>query len=64
MNEEAILEINDSNLNKDSCICVGHMSGGKWNRTYEQSCRIYSGNGISPTIHTQGGGNQHIKVIA
>lgn len=39
------------------------LSGGKWDKIHEQSRRVYSENGIAPTIHTMGGGNQEIKVL-
>ena len=38
-----------------------NLSGGKWDKTHEQSRRVYSENGIAPTVHTMGGGNQEIK---
>lgn len=48
---------------KDGVIEAGNMKGGKWDKTHEQSGRVYSGEGISPTIHTMGGGNQEPKVL-
>jgi len=38
------------------------LTGGKWDKTHEQSGRVYSKNGIAPTIHTMGGGNQEPKI--
>ncbi len=38
------------------------LTGGKWDKTHEQSGRVYDENGIAPTIHTMGGGNQEPKV--
>ena len=38
------------------------LTGGKWDKTHEQSGRVYDKNGIAPTIHTMGGGNQEPKV--
>lgn len=38
------------------------LTGGKWDKTHEQSGRVYDENGIAPTIHTVGGGNQEPKV--
>ncbi len=38
------------------------LTGGKWDKTHEQSGRVYDENGISPTIHTMGGGGQEPKV--
>jgi DNA (cytosine-5)-methyltransferase 1 len=43
--------------------CVGNLSGGKWDKTNEQSRRVYNPEGISPGINTMGGGNQHCKII-
>jgi len=40
------------------------LTGGKWDKTHEQSGRVYDKNGISPTIHTMQGGNQEPKIIA
>ncbi len=47
---------------KDGVIVSGNLKGGKWNKTHEQSGRVYSEEGISPTIHTMGGGNQEPKI--
>lgn len=38
------------------------LTGGKWDKTHEQSGRAYDENGIAPTIHTMGGGNQEPKI--
>ena len=35
---------------------VGMMQTPPYNRMFEQSRRVYSAKGISPTLHTQGGG--------
>jgi DNA (cytosine-5)-methyltransferase 1 len=40
------------------------LTGGKWDKTHEQSGRVYDKSEISPTIHTMGGGNQEPKVFA
>jgi DNA (cytosine-5)-methyltransferase 1 len=39
------------------------LTGGKWDKTHEQSGRVYDKNGIAPTIHTMGGGNQEPKIM-
>lgn len=44
-------------------VQVAQLVGGKWVKTHEQSRRVFSPDGISPTIHTMGGGNQEIKII-
>ena len=42
--------------------CVGNLSGGKWDKIYENCRRVYSEDGISPTIPTCQGGNTEPKV--
>ncbi len=44
------------------CIQVGNLQGGKWDKINESCRRVYSENGISPTIHTCQGGNTEPKV--
>lgn len=46
------------------CVQVGELTGEKWEKMYEQSRRVYAVDGISPTVHTAGGGNQEIKIAA
>ena len=43
-------------------IQAGNLSGGKWDKIYESARRYYSERGISPTIHTCGGGNKESNV--
>lgn len=45
-----------------NCKEIGSLIGGKWEKMYEQSRRVYDPEGLSPTLHTCGGGNQEIKV--
>lgn len=45
------------------CIEYGRLVGGRWDKMYEQSRRVYDLKGLSPTLHTCGGGNQEIKVV-
>jgi len=45
-----------------NCKEIGSLTGGKWEKMYEQSRRVYDPEGLSPTLHTCGGGNQEIKV--
>ena len=47
-----------------TCIQIGTCSGGKWDKMHDVSRRVYSDNGIAPTIHTCGGGNTEPKVLA
>lgn len=44
------------------CIQVGDLNGGKWDKIYESCRRVYSTDGISPTIPTCQGGNTEPKV--
>ncbi len=48
--------------NDETPIVEFQLKGGKWDKTHEQSGRVYNVNGISPTIHTMGGGNQEPKI--
>lgn len=45
------------------CVQVGNISGGKWDKMHDVSRRVYSGDGLAPTVHTCGGGNTEPKVI-
>ena len=47
---------------KNELIHMGNMRGGKWEKTFEESRRFYSADGISPTVTAKGGGNQEIKI--
>ena len=38
------------------CVQAGDMRGGRYEKYYEESRRVYSSAGISPTVHTAGGG--------
>ena len=44
-------------------VQVGKLVGGKWDRMHAQSVRVYSEEGIAPTLHTNGGGNLEAKVM-
>ena len=44
------------------CNQVGMLSGGKWDKLHDQSRRVYSVDGLSPTIHTAGGEQQELKI--
>lgn len=52
----------ETKLFPESPIVEYQLTGGKWDKTHEQSGRVYNKNGISPTIHTMGGGNQEPKI--
>ena len=45
------------------CNQVATLRGGKWEKTYEESRRVYGIDGFAPTVHTQGGGNQETKIL-
>lgn len=64
------LEINQNgtsncltSVQKDNVVVYGNLKGGKWDKTHEQSGRVYNPLGIAPTIHTMQGGNQEPKII-
>jgi DNA (cytosine-5)-methyltransferase 1 len=40
-----------------TCVQVGTLSGGKWDKIHEHCRRVYDTDGSSPTIHCAGGGN-------
>lgn len=44
-------------------IVVGMMQTPPYDRMFEQSRRVYSVKGISPTLHTCVGGNLEAKVL-
>jgi len=44
------------------CIIYGILDDDVHRKQFEQSRRVYDPMGISPTIHTQGGGGQEVKV--
>lgn len=51
----------ESSKNTD-VIVAGNMVGGKWDKTHEQSGRVYDVAGIGATIHTMKGGSQQPKI--
>lgn len=66
------LEVNGSGtsnaittVQKDNVVIVAHqLKGGKWDKTHEQSGRVYSPEGIGATLHTMQGGNQQPKIVS
>ena len=50
-------------IEEPTCIQVGTLSGGKWDRMHDVSRRVYSGDGLAPTMHTCGGGNTEPKIV-
>ena len=59
-------EYSDTILARDykdpKCVQVANLKGGKWDKINESCRRVYSEEGISPTIHTCQGGNTEPKV--
>lgn len=50
-------------VQKDNVVVYGNLKGGKWDKTHDQSGRVYDINGIGATVHTMGGGNQEPKIF-
>ena len=48
--------------NPPKVAVIGELNSGGYEKMHEQSRRVYDCDGIAPTIHTMGGGNQEIKV--
>ncbi len=46
------------------CVAVGNLEGGKWDKVYNMSKRVFSPEGLSPTVHCCGGGNTELKIVA
>lgn len=44
------------------CVQIGNLKGGKWDKINESCRRVYSEEGLSPTIHTCQGGNTEPKI--
>ena len=49
--------------NDPKLIQVGMLTGEKWEKMHDESRRVYSEQGLSPALHTCGGGNLEPKVI-
>lgn len=50
-------------MNDIQCNEVGTLEGGMYDKIHEQSKRVYGTEGLSPTIHTMGGGGQEVKIL-
>lgn len=44
-------------------IKAGEMRGGRYDKYLEEHRRVYVAEGVSPTVHTAGGGGQELKVM-
>ncbi len=51
------------NKNNPELVCVGSLHGGKWDKVIESARRVYSDDGISPTVTAMQGGNQEPKIL-
>lgn len=63
--QSAITAVGNANWtgNFIKCEHIADMSGGKWDKLHDISRRVYSPDGLSPTIHTSGGGQQEPKIM-
>ncbi len=50
-------------MTEAKCDLVGRLFGSKWERCIDMVRRVYSSEGISPTITTFSGGNTESKVL-
>lgn len=50
-------------MEKIKCEQIGILSGDKWDKLHDITRRVYSPNGLAPTVHTAGGGQQEIKIL-
>lgn len=44
------------------CKCIGTIEGGGYERMFEEIRRVYSPDGISPTVTAKTGGNHEVKI--
>lgn len=49
-------------LENIGCIKAGELHGGRYDKYLEEHRRVYSAEGLSPTVHTASGGGQELKV--
>ena len=52
-----------NNEDTNRCIQTLTLDFGKWKKMHDISKRVYSTQGIAPTIHTCGGGNTEPKIM-
>lgn len=45
------------------CKLIGRLFGGKWDKSFDLARRVYSVEGLAPTLHTCGGGNTEPKIL-
>ena len=58
---KVVHKMNKNDTNR--CIQVYTLTGGKWDKMHDIGKRVYSINGICPTLHTCGGGNIEPKIV-
>lgn len=63
--QSAITAVGNANWtgNFIKCECVAMLGGEKYEKLHDISRRVYSPEGLSPTIHTSGGGQQEPKIM-
>ena len=44
------------------CVQVGELRGEKWDKMLALNRRVYDSEGLCPTVHCSGGGNQELKI--
>lgn len=50
-------------MDEAKCQQIGKLQGERWERMHDLCRRVYSADGLSPTIPTMGGGHQDPKII-
>ncbi|MDE6868556.1 MAG: DNA cytosine methyltransferase [Clostridia bacterium] len=50
-------------MSEIQCKLIGRLHGGKWDKIYDVGRRVYSVEGLAPTLHTCGGGNIEPKIL-
>ena len=45
------------------CEQIGILTSGKWERMKDQCRRVYSTDGLCPTLVTPGGGHHEVKIF-
>lgn len=48
-------------MDRIKCEEIGKLCGGKWDKLHDISRRVYGIDGLSPTLHTAGGGQYRVK---
>lgn len=49
-------------MDEARCKQIGKLQGGKWEKCHDIGRRVYDVNGLSPAMHTCGGGNLEPKI--